>query len=155
MDGSRDLPGPMRELRFLAACTLQICSLASPAFTNTYKYSIALEEDVGIPCGRRYSVAMLVRSVPRCATKLRLPPSRANLRCSRLQCRKYSMPASGHPSSSLNSAGMLAPFCNELDRIAPSFKVDGSQIQILRTPAEFYETIKVWKPRWLCLMHAD
>lgn len=37
---------------------------------------------------------------------------------------------------------MLAPFFGELDRIAPSFKVNGSQINILRTPAEFYETLK-------------
>lgn len=53
------------------------------------------------------------------------------------------MPAPGAPSSSPGTAGMLAPFFGELDRIAPSFKVDGSQIHILRTPTEFYETLKV------------
>lgn len=37
---------------------------------------------------------------------------------------------------------MLAPFVGELDRIAPSFKVNGSQIQVLQSPAEFYETLK-------------
>jgi phosphatidylserine/phosphatidylglycerophosphate/cardiolipin synthase-like enzyme len=37
---------------------------------------------------------------------------------------------------------MLAPFVGELDRIAPSFKVNGAQIQVLQTPAEFYETLK-------------
>ncbi|KAL2020565.1 hypothetical protein VTK56DRAFT_8153 [Thermocarpiscus australiensis] len=37
---------------------------------------------------------------------------------------------------------MLAPFASELDRIAPSFRINGSQIQILQSPAEFYETIK-------------
>ncbi len=37
---------------------------------------------------------------------------------------------------------MLAPFTNELDRIAPSFKINGSQVKVLETPAEFYETLK-------------
>jgi CDP-diacylglycerol--glycerol-3-phosphate 3-phosphatidyltransferase len=38
---------------------------------------------------------------------------------------------------------MLAPFTVELDKLAPSFKINGSQIQILQTPAEFYEALKV------------
>jgi len=37
----------------------------------------------------------------------------------------------------------VAPFVSELDRIAPSFDIDGDQILVLRTPAEFYETLKV------------
>jgi len=37
---------------------------------------------------------------------------------------------------------MLAPFANDLDRIAPSFRVNGSQIRVLQTPTEFYETLK-------------
>ncbi|KAK0099914.1 CDP-diacylglycerol--glycerol-3-phosphate 3-phosphatidyltransferase [Cadophora gregata] len=37
---------------------------------------------------------------------------------------------------------MLGAFTNELDRIAPKFQIQGSQIQILRSPAEFYETLK-------------
>ncbi|CAN8095531.1 unnamed protein product [Discula destructiva] len=42
----------------------------------------------------------------------------------------------------MSSAGMLAPFMSELDKIAPSFPIHGSQIQILETPAEFYDTLK-------------
>lgn len=38
---------------------------------------------------------------------------------------------------------MLAPFLGDLDRIAPCFNVHGSQIRILKTPSEFYETLKV------------
>lgn len=55
------------------------------------------------------------------------------------------MPANGATpqGSPLSSAGMLAPFVGELDRIAPSFKVNGSQIRVLQSPAEFYETLKV------------
>jgi CDP-diacylglycerol--glycerol-3-phosphate 3-phosphatidyltransferase len=42
----------------------------------------------------------------------------------------------------MSTAGMLAPFTGELDRIAPSFRISGSQIRILQSPAEFYETLK-------------
>ncbi|KAK3377532.1 hypothetical protein B0H63DRAFT_220299 [Podospora didyma] len=88
---------------------------------------------------------MLARSVPRCFAKLRAPVSRPCIRVSRPQCRRFSMPASGSPtaaSSPTSSAGMLAPFTNELDRIAPSFRINGSQVTVLQTPAEFYETLK-------------
>jgi CDP-diacylglycerol--glycerol-3-phosphate 3-phosphatidyltransferase len=37
---------------------------------------------------------------------------------------------------------MLAPFVSELDRIAPAVDLDASQITILETPDEFYETLK-------------
>ena len=42
---------------------------------------------------------------------------------------------------------MLGAFTSELDRIAPKFEIEGSQIQILRTPSEFYETLKVGSTR--------
>jgi len=45
-----------------------------------------------------------------------------------------------HPPTS--SAGALAPFTDELDRIAPKFRIHGSQIRVLQTPTEFYETLK-------------
>jgi CDP-diacylglycerol--glycerol-3-phosphate 3-phosphatidyltransferase len=38
---------------------------------------------------------------------------------------------------------MLGAFTNELDKIAPRFEIQGSQIHILRTPSEFYKTLKV------------
>ncbi|KAF4636708.1 hypothetical protein G7Y89_g1394 [Cudoniella acicularis] len=38
---------------------------------------------------------------------------------------------------------MLGAFTNELDRIAPKFEIQGSQIHILRTPSEFYEALKI------------
>ncbi|KAH8908470.1 phospholipase D/nuclease [Coniochaeta sp. PMI_546] len=85
---------------------------------------------------------MLARSVPRCATKLRQAASRPNLRYARPQCRRYSMPSSGTPQASQSAAAMLAPFTVELDKLAPSFKINGSQIHILQSPAEFYEALK-------------
>jgi hypothetical protein len=43
---------------------------------------------------------------------------------------------------------MLGAFTSELDRIAPKFEIQGSQIQILRTPSEFYEMLKVRSSVW-------
>ncbi|KAK0377114.1 hypothetical protein CLIM01_05524 [Colletotrichum limetticola] len=87
---------------------------------------------------------MIVRGVSRCSTKLKLPFARTNITRAQPQCRQFATPAAGTPtaSSSGSAAGMLAPFANELDRIAPSFTINGSQIKIIRTPADFYETLK-------------
>ena len=87
---------------------------------------------------------MLARSVARCSNRLRTPVLRPCLRFARPQCRRFSMHASGATpgSAPMSSAGMLAPFVGELDRIAPSFKINGSQIRVLQSPAEFYETLK-------------
>lgn len=38
---------------------------------------------------------------------------------------------------------MLATFTEELDKIAPRFDIRGDQVKVLRTPSEFYETLKV------------
>lgn len=56
------------------------------------------------------------------------------------------MPTTGaphtSPSPAMSSAAIIEPFTTELDRIAPSFKINGSQVRVLQTPAEFYETLK-------------
>lgn len=66
-----------------------------------------------------------------------------NLRVVKLQqARRYATSGAVHASSTMSSAGMLAPFVAELDKIAPSFAINGSRIRILQTPAEFYDTIK-------------
>jgi hypothetical protein len=38
---------------------------------------------------------------------------------------------------------MLATVTSDLDKIAPRFEVQPEQIEILKTPSEFYETLKV------------
>lgn len=89
---------------------------------------------------------MLARSaVTRCGIgRVRRPFSfTPNFRVAKLPARRQYATAGAAPASStMSSAGMLAPFMSELDRIAPSFPIDGSQIRILKTPAEFYETLK-------------
>jgi CDP-diacylglycerol--glycerol-3-phosphate 3-phosphatidyltransferase len=51
------------------------------------------------------------------------------------------MAASATPATGTLQA--LEAFTTELDRIAPRFEIHGSQVRILREPAEFYETLKV------------
>jgi hypothetical protein len=58
--------------------------------------------------------------------------------------RRYS--TSGPASSTSvpqSQASMLATITTDLDKIAPKFEIEPEQIQILKTPAEFYETLKV------------
>jgi hypothetical protein len=38
---------------------------------------------------------------------------------------------------------MLGGLTIELDRIAPRFDIHASQVRILQTPTEFYDTLKV------------
>ncbi|KAI9710794.1 MAG: hypothetical protein M1812_007342 [Candelaria pacifica] len=58
----------------------------------------------------------------------------------RIGCRRFS--TSGSTPSPSSNLSILGGLTNELDRIAPRFEIHGSQIQVLRTPNEFYETLK-------------
>ncbi|KAH9215749.1 hypothetical protein DL95DRAFT_445794 [Leptodontidium sp. 2 PMI_412] len=85
---------------------------------------------------------MIVRSTTRCAASRRIQLCRPrNLHCKQ---RRYSTSTSSLASSASTTspASMLGAFTNELDRIAPKFQIQGSQINIIRSPAEFYETLK-------------
>lgn len=42
-----------------------------------------------------------------------------------------------------SQASMLATITTDLDKIAPRFEIQPDQIEILQTPAEFYQTLKV------------
>ncbi|KAF2184711.1 CDP-diacylglycerol-glycerol-3-phosphate 3-phosphatidyltransferas-like protein [Zopfia rhizophila CBS 207.26] len=46
------------------------------------------------------------------------------------------------PPTPQSQAAMLGTITTDLDRIAPRFEIQPSQIQILKTPTEFYETLK-------------
>ncbi|KAI8960079.1 hypothetical protein F5Y11DRAFT_280460 [Daldinia sp. FL1419] len=86
---------------------------------------------------------MIARGASRCCLRLRPTLVGPVSRHGQPWCRRYSIPSGSVPTaSSLSSAGMLAPFVNELDKIAPSFHINGSQIQIIKTPSDFYETLK-------------
>ncbi|KAL5373933.1 hypothetical protein DPSP01_012328 [Paraphaeosphaeria sporulosa] len=61
------------------------------------------------------------------------------------QCaRRYSTANAPSMSSSApqSQASMLATITTDLDKIAPRFEVQPEQIEILKTPSEFYETLK-------------
>ncbi|KAI0805681.1 hypothetical protein GGR55DRAFT_269453 [Xylaria sp. FL0064] len=86
---------------------------------------------------------MILRGTARCCRSIRPIAPRQASQYARQCRRRYSMPSSSAPvGSPTSSAGMLAPFTNELDRLAPSFRINGSQIQIIKSPTDFYETLK-------------
>ena len=62
----------------------------------------------------------------------------------RVQRRRYSAQSAPAPAQvqAQGQVGALAPFVSELDRIAPAFDVRGGDVRIIKTPAEFYETLK-------------
>lgn len=78
---------------------------------------------------------MFARNAPR-ITRLRLRTPARRLP----QRRTFS--SSPSPAHAPQPTAPLAPFVTELDRLAPSFDVRGSDIRIIKTPAEFYETLK-------------
>lgn len=81
---------------------------------------------------------MIVRNLTRCSAVPR-----------RIICRPRKMPlkrnfsTTSAPTPAQPTAAMLGAFTNELDKIAPKFELHGSQIQVLRSPQQFYETLKV------------
>ena len=102
----------------------------------------ALSKHSSLRCWKETKVAMIVRSTIRCSATRRLQVCRP--RILQVKPRRYSTSTSSLPVQNGSSpASMLGAFTNELDRIAPKFEIHGSQIQILRSPTEFYETLKV------------
>jgi CDP-diacylglycerol--glycerol-3-phosphate 3-phosphatidyltransferase len=82
---------------------------------------------------------MIVRGVLRFSAR----GARASVpRIIRHKVRRYSTSAPASVDSA-SPASMIGAFTNELDKIAPRFEVRGSQINVIRTPTEFYETLKV------------
>lgn len=95
---------------------------------------------------------MFARACSRCAGRAR-PSTVSFARPSgipRAATRRYSNHAGGNPSaasgvhgSPVSPLGALSPLTSELDHIAPSFDLRGDQIEVIQTPAQFYETLKV------------
>ena len=48
-----------------------------------------------------------------------------------------------NPSAPQSQASMLATITTDLDNIAPRFEIAPEKIRIIKTPTEFYETLKV------------
>ena len=76
-----------------------------------------------------------VRVLRQCACR-RTPYS------SRTLIRKFSTPSPAATDASNGSAHPLAGVASELDKIAPRFEIEPSQIDILDSPSAFYETLK-------------
>lgn len=92
---------------------------------------------------------MIIRSVSRCVSRPRLVTYSRRVHSRQFQCRRQfggssasSVSNISSASTGMSSAGALAPFTNELDRIAPCFRISGSQVRIIRRPVDFYDLLK-------------
>jgi hypothetical protein len=86
---------------------------------------------------------MLARSCLRCVARARPAWPRPTISPNRIQCRRYSGSATASSPGSSHAAGTLAPIVTELDRLAPSFDINGDRIHVIKTPSDFYNTLKV------------
>ncbi|KAG6015327.1 hypothetical protein E4U43_005427 [Claviceps pusilla] len=87
---------------------------------------------------------MFMRACTRCVARSR-SALRPNVIPFRVHRRSFgTAPGSTAASTQANglSAGSLAPLVGELDRMAPSFDIRGEDVCIMRSPADFYETLK-------------
>src|SRR2546430_5326665 len=91
---------------------------------------------------RERDSGMAIGRLIRCPVLRTLRPSGQQMFQTR--ARRYSTSAApaGLPTAASPTA-ILGGLTSELDRIAPRFDIQASQIRILRTPTEFYETLKV------------
>lgn len=75
------------------------------------------------------------------ALRRSIPPRTRPAQCAR-RYSSTSAPSMGSPAPQ-SHASMLATITTDLDKIAPHFEIQPEQIEILKTPTEFYETLKV------------
>jgi hypothetical protein len=86
---------------------------------------------------------MIVRSFARCARTRARPLTKWGVHQQRPSRRYSTSSPTATPSPPASSFSMLGSVTSELDKISPRFAVDPSQIQILQSPGEFYDTLKV------------
>ena len=104
-----------------------------------------LEEDEGgdSRCRYRYTIVLMnVRRVLPCLRQASSSAARRHVAKYGRGQRRYSSTSSGTAAPVQSSAAPIASITNELDKISPRFDVPAESIEILRTPAEFYATLK-------------
>lgn len=91
-----------------------------------------------------HPIIMIIRSCFRCSRNSVRPLSRGRAQQGR-PLRKYttSSASASTPSPPQSSFSMLGSVTSELDKLSPRFELEPSQILILKSPSEFYETLKV------------
>jgi hypothetical protein len=97
---------------------------------------------------------MIIRSLlraqaPKIAGRRTFRIPTRTLRTTRRYSTSHSEMASPVPQS---QASMLATITTDLDKIAPRFEMQPEQIEILQTPAEFYQTLKVGRSLLLSIL---
>lgn len=73
-----------------------------------------------------------------------IPCRHARVRILRVQCRRASASSAPPPANTApqSTASALASLTSELDKLSPRFDVPAESITILRSPSDFFETLK-------------
>jgi len=112
---------------------------------------LSQERPASEPHHRPKSRNMIIRSFMRASTtKTVLPVARQSPIRGFRATRRYSTSSHAAPDAAplpQSHASMLGTITADLDRIAPRFEINDEDILILKTPTEFYETLKV---RYFC-----
>jgi hypothetical protein len=69
---------------------------------------------------------------------------------SKIRIRRFTSPSATPPSQATAPVHPLANVTTQIDRVSPRFEVDPSAINILNSPAAFYETLKVLQMLYPC-----
>ena len=96
-----------------------------------YQYNLRLLVTVEIMfarCGPRQAARRVVRSI---RSSHQLPTKR-----------RYSNSSVAPSTDAPSSGAALGGLNTELDKLSPRFDISSSQIEILRSPSDFYETLK-------------
>lgn len=89
---------------------------------------------------------MVARGIVGCSRRAAICEPRAIARYGKFMRRRYSSSAPKAPvpgADSTSAVAALGGLNSELDKLTPRFDLNANQIQIIKTPTEFYETLKV------------
>lgn len=145
---------PMVQLQLVSSGT-------SSQKLHSYKSTIETQKRVQASFGgiALYSAGMFARTCTRCLARPRAGVLRTNVASMRAQHRAFGTAPSGASTGAASGSGLsvgtLVPIVSELDRMAPSFDLRGENIRVIKTPAEFYETLKVQHYRRLPIRNQD
>lgn len=92
----------------------------------------------------RHAGLMLIRRTASCLRLARTTSPRKKVHTQYVRCQRASTTAAPPPAhaTSQSAASALGSLTSELDKLSPCFDVPADSIGILKSPSEFYETLK-------------
>lgn len=118
------------------ACLLRIQSSALASDSRKHLSPCSIQH-ITLSCNGH---KMFARCIPRQAARRAVKSIRATHQMP--MKRRYSNSSVTPPAIAPSPAAALGGLNTELDKLSPRFDISSSQIEILRSPSDFYETLK-------------